>query len=652
MEAEKYRDASLHDTIDQDAFWDRTDNHWMAMDRQMLREVMGYRGSESGTEKLMGGYNIDDVSKIDHVIARNATANDFAYVNLMYKIQEKLWDLGAPMEERVTGVAPDKIEPRSVEYRLSDKTVHRLDGGYWQVKYDDDTVFDISRGGLFDQQYQRIITTPHKWVIPRTQFMAPLDLSGANRVSQLMTMIHDIAFREPVLSIARLLRARADPEHWRMTYARKLGAEKNALMDGWLEDLANSQNFNRMPTTWEAKGFRWVRQNVETAYTFLNPSIILKHVPTAAATSSLETGVRGLFKGAYDIGPTGLMQQMMELMSDRTVRGMAPDPNFVQAVRLVSSATPRGAATRIFIYNKSAFMRERSRQYPETLHAIYDNINTPEAWKRWLRAVRQGSAQIGRFPVALGDSIFADATWIRTYNEHMAETSDDNESVYMADRAVLRSHGGPFQMDKPAALNIKGNDLASEFWKSMTMFMQFWNRNFVGIAILLRDIGAKFAGREEPGAVWSSIAARIFVRVVLVAAWDEIVRDLLYPSKRDLFEIMIGAVLQTTFGWHTTARNIVQAAYGHEPTFGAMGMAARDVWHLYQDLERLGAKGELGRNWLMHLFTAISVAGGIGGPQLGRTAQGLYGLETGEEQPETAGEALRVLQMGRLPRGE
>ncbi|HEX4919558.1 MAG TPA: ATP-binding protein, partial [Candidatus Bathyarchaeia archaeon] len=277
---QQYVDSSINDIIDNKVIKFRGENRILT--RQNMRYMLLHMGSRSGMQKITEGFNIKEDEAWD-LIAKNATENDIKWANSMWELHENLWRRGADMERRVKGVEPDKIEAEPKDIVLADGSKHHLTGGYTPVKYDKahsqhsqeierKNTAKLVASGLFNANYVQALT-PSKWTIPRTDYAAPLDITGAMYVNHLTGMIHDIAFREAVLSTRKLLLN----DEFREVFRRKWGKEYDSLLDGWLKDIANAQNNNDDLAQGLAHGIAVTRNQIISALTSGNLSTVLKH---------------------------------------------------------------------------------------------------------------------------------------------------------------------------------------------------------------------------------------------------------------------------------------------------------------------------------------------------------------------------------------
>ena len=123
--------------------------------------------------------------------------------HIMARAVQELWPDVKAMEERVNGVAPPRVEPRTV-----DTPFGRLKGGYYPMVYDPNSIkgADIKRmqaEGLFDQAYVRATTRAGATRKRSEGFNAPVWLSLGVIGQHINEVSHDIAFREAVIDSYR-----------------------------------------------------------------------------------------------------------------------------------------------------------------------------------------------------------------------------------------------------------------------------------------------------------------------------------------------------------------------------------------------------------------------------------------------------------------
>ena len=664
--AQAYTDASINDFIDNKVLKFRGEDR--SLTRQNMRYLMLYMGSKSGMEKLVKGFEVKEDDLWD-LVAKNATEKDIKWANTMWSLHEDLWTRGAAMELRVKGVEPDKIEAVPRNITLKDGSVYRLDGGYSPIRYDKNRSqhsldlekkqnAKLTNSGLFKNDYIQAVT-PSKWVVPRTGYAAPLDLTGSMYASKLTAMIHDITFREAVINARKLLLN----EQFRTEFTKKWGKEYNKLLDGWLSDIANSHTVNDDFAQGIAHGISVVRQQIVSAMTSGNISTIAKHGLSALAMSATQVGGKGIVKGIHDFGISGMAGALKDLVNDKS---MGPDENFAAAMKLVTATTAEGEATRAFIYNSSPLMRARMRPYWDTIRGAFDrgtNVGgglVPGG--QTYANVREYMSHIGRLAIAMADFMSAGPEWLSAYKKEFLASGDHDQAINVADRAVSRAHGSSFIGDKPALLRHGDvNSVQGQVFRSMTALMQFWIHNYNNLIQMGWDTSQAVRGQDEPGARFFKgqkdqrysdtnippISLRLVAIVIVPIIAEEMMTGWNSEDGRGFGTRLLMSTISYFGSFFPGVREVTNFLTHHgEPTFGLFGAMLHYMAQAKNAIQRIAEGKALPSNGMQYLIGTAGMLTPFGSIQSGRTIQGIHGALTGKETPANAIEFLRQFSTG------
>jgi hypothetical protein len=256
------------------------------------------------------------------------------------------------MQERDTGVAADPIKP----LKMKSEKHGDFPGGYWPIKYDkmrsNIEGHIAAKSDLFDKHYVQAVT-PQAYTEARTQFAAPLDLSGQLIGSHIRGMIHDIAFREAVRNAAKLI----NNAEFMAAMTQKWSKEYAGLLPGWIKDIANAQ---RVDDSYAMGAARWsalVRQNITSTLIALNPGTVIKHGMSALGMSIERVGAKELGSAAVELGAKAMIQSANELIKGK---GEPPTQERLDALKAVTDPSEIGDQVRQFIIDSSAVMRNGS----------------------------------------------------------------------------------------------------------------------------------------------------------------------------------------------------------------------------------------------------------------------------------------------------
>lgn len=199
--------------------------------------MIANRGTKSSIDRLTEGRGIT-LAQLDNAIVKlGFTRAELQWVQSIWDAAEAVWPLARDLEERDTGVVPDKLDLEPFIVQTADGPVH-MRGGYFPAIYDK----DITRAGA--RQSLDVIagmmplasrpSTSRGHLKGRVEgFADAIDLSPRGIQAGLIRTIHDIAFREPLQSVAGLI----TDDSVQDTLRRHLGIERREVFKQWLQDI-------------------------------------------------------------------------------------------------------------------------------------------------------------------------------------------------------------------------------------------------------------------------------------------------------------------------------------------------------------------------------------------------------------------------------
>lgn len=616
----KYIDKSINDLIDNKVLPDEFDRSgFLKMTRNNLRHLMLNMGNESNITKVTKGFGVD-AGVVWDLIHDNATKADWQWVQGIWDIFAELKPLADAMQLRDTGVAADTIKSVSVT------TPHgEFAGGYAPIIYDkmrSNIEGDIARkGGLFDENYFQA-TTPHAYTIPRTGYAGALDLTGTYLGNKIQGVIHDIAFREAVRNANKLI----SNKEFMQEMTKKWSKEYTGLLNGWLKDIANVHNVDDSYAMGAARFAAALRQNIVSTLIAFNPGTYIKHGLTAASMSVERVGAVELAKAVKDIGFAGVIKSARDLV--KMEHEAPPAPEFSSALKDVIDPGERGEMTREFILNNSALMRNRQRQYLDSIRGAYESINNSGPLQN-LSDIRQMAMMIGRAPVAFSDAMSAMPTWLAAYKAEIAKGSPHVDAVFAADKEVSRAHGSNFIGDKPRVTRT------GETMRWVTPLYNFWNHMANNYFQGAWDVASMVRGGDkEPRANMQSLINRMFWLVIIPIAVEEMASPAL-DEHQESYGVKIAKAIVRHFGASFVGvRDLTNAlASGYEPSVGLIGTVARSLTNQARDLRNAIMEKKVSKDWIIHTATALGMATGVGGSQIGKTGSFLRDVARGADVP-------------------
>lgn len=189
-------------------------------------------GNESNLQRLTAGRNIT-LAQVTAAL-NTLTKEELDWVQSVWDAAESLWPLAAALEERDSGLVPPKLALRPLE------TAHgTYRGGYFPAVYDPRVTLAGEKAELraladvLDPSYTRP-GTPQSHLKRRVdKFAGIISLEPTSISRHLAQVAHDIAFREPLKSVAGILLSE-DVQNGLKAY---LGQERTRVLMQWLKDV-------------------------------------------------------------------------------------------------------------------------------------------------------------------------------------------------------------------------------------------------------------------------------------------------------------------------------------------------------------------------------------------------------------------------------
>ncbi|PZR17533.1 MAG: hypothetical protein DI536_04260 [Archangium gephyra] len=381
--------AGLSDVIDGRALFPSHIDRFVPRRRGELLALALNAGNESNMKVLTEGRRITEQQVVDAL--NLLTKSEIDTVNAIMKAVESLREPAFALEERQTGLRPKAVEGRPIA--LANGT---LEGGYFPLKAErfGGRVAEVQENEPGGARF----VTAHGHLKSRTGATYPvtLDLNVMRR--HLATVTHDIAFREPIRSVAQLVR---DPEV-NEALQDHLGAQKAAEFVQWLTDVSGASGLG---SNVAEDIFGWLKGNMATALlsgpstaignlaniaaAFTSTKLKAKHMaagllelatnPTAAKARAFESS--GALRSMDDEVVKGLQQHVASLYAGRAVRGLewAKEMGMV-AMRTIdgitSTAVWLGAERQALAEGKTA--DEARRWADDILHQVQPSSSPVE----------------------------------------------------------------------------------------------------------------------------------------------------------------------------------------------------------------------------------------------------------------------------------
>ncbi len=384
-------------------------------------------GNEANQQRVMDG---DKWSRQQvEAILSTLTPEQLGFVQQAWDLIDSYWPAIKAKEERVSGVAPEKVEAVPFEITAADGTVVQMRGGYYPIKYDPDrsskaeadTEAEVTKQ-MMQGQYTRATTRRGHTKARAETVNRAVRKDISVMFEHINQVIHDLSWHEWLIDATRLLRA--EP------------------IDAAIRETAGPV----------------ILRELKKAVT----DIAAGEVP---AQSEMERGLNYLRNGVTVIGmgwnlmtslmqPLGLTQSVVRIGPKWVGKGMA---------RWLGGAVKMEGVV-ADVYAKSDFMRLRG----DTMQREINEIRNKVAGAKFT------ALQESYFYLIQKGQMIADLpTWLGMYERVMEETDgDEGKAIALADQAVRDAQGAGQVAD--LARVQRGGSLMKLF----TNFYSYFNTTF------------------------------------------------------------------------------------------------------------------------------------------------------------------------------
>ena len=424
-------------------------------------------GNAGNYQRLRDGYGWSDAT-INGALAK-LSKEDWDYVQGIWDAVNSLWPEIKALEERTSGVAPPKVEARTVQTRFGDYA-----GGYFPLAY------DPRLSGVGDKQAEATESvaqfmangygrarTDKGYTKQRVETLkAPVRLDYEQVLtSHLGKVIKDISHREAIFSLNKLLK----DDEIKEVMIDRLGEARYQEFTKWMQVLVSDRADTLHSGNVFSRGVMQFRTNM------------------AIVTMGWKiTTMMAQFAG---IGPS------LDVVKPRF---------FTQALIDYNKSGPWAAHRETleqFVYDRSGEMKFRTDNIDRD---VRDSL-------RKLRGDRSPLAAIQRsafYLTAMADRQVTIPTWLGAYRQAQAEGLNEEDSIRAGDRAVRLSQGAA------GAKDLASVQRDNELMKLLTMYYT----PFSVLYARMRDVGATTRRvKDMPRAV-----ARMLALVIMPAVMGEI----------------------------------------------------------------------------------------------------------------------------------
>lgn len=384
-------------------------------------------GNDANQQRVMDGDNWSR-QQVEAILG-TLTPEQLGFVQQAWDLIDGYWPSIKAKEERVSGVAPEKVDPVPFEITAADGSVVEMRGGYYPIKYDPDrsskaeadTEAEVTKQ-MMQGQYTRA-TTRRGHTKARADTVNRAVRKDINVMFEhINQVIHDLSWHEWLIDATRLLRAEPIDAAIRETAGPVILRElKKAIAD-------------------IAAGEVPAQTEIERGLNYLRNGVTVIGMGWNLMTSLMQ--------------PLGLTQSIVRIGPKWVGKGMA---------RWIGGAVKMEGVV-ADVYAKSDFMRLRG----DTMQREINEIRNKVAGAKFT------ALQESYFYLIQKGQMIADLpTWLGMYERVMEETDgDEGMAISLADQAVRDAQGAGQVAD--LARIQRGGPLLKLF----TNFYSYFNTTF------------------------------------------------------------------------------------------------------------------------------------------------------------------------------
>ncbi|WP_425407697.1 hypothetical protein [Hwanghaeella sp.] len=554
-------------------------------------------GNESNLDKMLRGSARDafggqawTAEGVDQALA-NLSREEWEFVQGVWDSFEEMWPAVAEIHRAENGVAPERVEPRTIKTAYGE-----FRGGYYPMQYDparSQAARELeSKTALEAMQSEAVAASVNSSMTKgRTGFAAPVNLNIEALTNGIDRTVHYVTHYEAVRGARKLL-ARPDLQK---AITRKLGPEYYDELKQWVGAVATNGQDQRAYGWWN-RAFEVMRTNATIAimgfsYTTMSAQL-LGYANTIDGLARQSDGRYTPGKATVEIGSA-----MVAYM--RRPKAMTRD-----------------------VFAASGEMRHRLGNINRELTDALKEARGRKGY--WAGFQRFSLEVIGRVQL-YGVDI---PTWTAAYNVALKDGRTADEAVQFADSVIRTTQTAGAVKDLANIQRQRG------VMRVLTMFYSYFN--------LLYNIAAQSVGETRRVADVPKLAARTLIVIAIPAVLDAL-RNQEGPDEDEDGEILDedpGTWLQwagvRSLTYLTGAVPVLGPAVnagtrGFTPTLSPIEQFGEGATEGLAKLARDIDKGEISATTLKSLATVIGF--GIGAPsvQVNRFIDAVDAMADGED---------------------
>jgi hypothetical protein len=405
-----------------------------------------HMGDAEALRKFAEGYETTPAA-IEAIVHTHMTNDAWTYT-------QGMWDAFGMMSKDAqeaylnrSGVHLQMVEPRPFE--VPDKagnnpvkaTVGRkFSGGYYPISYDWDNLPQTQKMMLQSDEVLgakefRTFTPASNYLKARTKFTGPIDMSLDMVYTRLRQMAHDIAYRDPLMDMQKVL---LHPDV-KDAIATKYGPEYIRTVEDYIKAVAGAETGGGKGMRVLTNAVNYLSNAQQISLIGFNPGTVFKHGLTAA------------FHSMQTVGPGEFLKASVDLY-----RG--------------------GGDLRRQLDTESSELRYRHLNANERARESFENLQGEDNWRS---KIKRASV----WAIAELDKESARQVYMAAKQKELdrqtanGQPLDQDKAIALGNQAVRQAHGSTGVTDAAAILRAD-DSLWGAIASSETRFMNFFNHNY------------------------------------------------------------------------------------------------------------------------------------------------------------------------------
>ena len=569
----------------------------LKMTRGRMLGIARHVGNESNFDKLVRGWKWkpEDVMSF---LQRNMTRADWEATQAHWDSFDPSWEETKAMYKRLSGVLPPKVPAREFDVKLPDGSTVHMKGGYSPIDYDPLRSRISVRKGEFDlgpndragdSKPYSATTTMNSSLIARSQGYADrVNLDFHSSEARMRDTLHDLAYREALLSVSRIL----DDNKFRQKFITTYGREEYAGLKSWLAAIRDIELTDMQGERAFQKAMSYTKQGVVLTGIGYRLSTVFKH------GGSAELKTLGYLSGP---GAKYFAARIVRMASGHQSEDLAAAMEKFSEIRFRKSQQDRDLKSGTRSMYEAEDWRAKNERFGHSLVAWSDLLSaTPTAWAAYDLAKTEG------VPKSMGGT---------------GEPMTEEQAVEYANSVVRQAHGTALEAARSNFMLAKGT---KNLFGALYGFM---NNTYGQMSDMLDKSISGGYFKNNP-----QIAARLFATLIVPAMWAQWLSDS-GPGENDSAAAWMGRAITgevaATVPFVRDAWALIE--HGHSGQVGAFQIVEDTINSLKDVAGEVEGKST---RLIQDLFNAVGELAHVAGlGELGHILQHARDVQDGKKEP-------------------